>query len=313
MKPAQWIFLTLALSCLHPIVPSAAALLTGMAFALIFGNPFANETKVWTPKLLQFSVMGMGAAMDLSVVGKVGVQGIGYTIIGIVATLALGFFLGKALKIGRDTVLLVSSGTAICGGSAIAAIAAVTGARAAEVSVALVVVFLLNALALFIFPPIGHALSMSQPDFGMWSALAIHDTSSVVGAGLQYGTEALQIATTVKLARALWIIPLALAVGLSRSKGTAALAKVKKPWFILGFLLAAALVTFVPSLQPAGQWVAVVARRFLVVTLFLIGSGLTRDALKEVGLRPFLLGFLLWICVASATLGALRIGWIVPV
>lgn len=310
MKPAQFCFLALAVLCLPPFTPSAAALIAGIAFALILGNPFPKETKAWTPRLLQFSVMGMGAAMDLAVVGKVGVQGLAYTVIGIAATLALGFALGRAFKIGRDTSLLVSSGTAICGGSAIAAVAAVTQARAAEVSIALAVVFLLNALALLIFPPIGHALDMSQADFGMWAALAIHDTSSVVGAGLQYGTEALQIATTVKLARALWIIPLALAIGMARAKGAGSLAKVKKPWFILGFLAAAAVVTFIPELRPAGDWVAWFARRCLVVTLFLIGSGLTRDALKEVGLRPFLLGILLWISVGVGTLAAIRAGWI---
>jgi uncharacterized integral membrane protein (TIGR00698 family) len=206
-------------------------------------------------------------------------------------------------------------GTAICGGSAIAAVAPVIRAKDEEVSMALATVFLLNATALVIFPLIGHALHLGERPFGLWAALAIHDTSSVVGAASGYGPEALLVATTTKLARALWIVPVAFGIGLLYARfhvfdGEAGHAKAKRPWFILGFLAMAALVTFVPALKPAGAWVNAAAKRTLVLTLFLLGCGLSREALKRVGPRPFLQGLLLWICVGAGSLGAIRLGWI---
>lgn len=298
---------------LTPWISSAEALILGLALALIVGNPYRHFLQKVTHNLLAFSVVGLGAGMNLLVVGQVGLEGIGYTIIGIFLTLTLGYFIGRMLKIHRDTSLLISVGTAICGGSAIAAVAPAIKAKNQEVSVALGTVFLLNAVALVIFPPLGHYFSLSQTQFGLWSALAIHDTSSVVGAALQYGPKALQIATTVKLARALWIVPVTFGVGFLRAREGQAeggAGKAKKPWFILGFVIAAALVTWVPSLQPAGHVVEMLAKHGLVLTLFLIGSNLTKDTIKSVGFRPFVQGFCLWILMATGSLGALLLGWI---
>lgn len=316
MTPAQVLFAALALACLSPYVTSAMALVAGMLLALTLGNPFAAGTKKWTSNLLQLCVMGLGGGMNLAVVGKVGLQGIGYTVASISATMLAGTLIGRLFRTDRDTSLLVSSGTAICGGSAIAAVASTIHAKSAEISVALATVFFLNSTALLIFPPIGHALGLDQRQFGLWSALAIHDTSSVVGAALQYGPQALEVATTVKLARALWIIPLAMIIGIARARrkrasdAAAQAGKAKKPWFILGFVMIAAIVTFAPALAPAGQALAAAAKRGLVLTLFLIGAGLSRATLKSVGARPFLQGLLLWFLVGSLTLAAIESGWI---
>jgi uncharacterized integral membrane protein (TIGR00698 family) len=249
--------------------------------------------------------------MNLRAVAKAGLHGLGYTTISIVLVLGLGWWLARLLKVERDAGLLISVGTAICGGSAIAAVAPVLRAREHEISVALATVFLLNAVALVIFPPIGHTVGLSQEAFGLWSALAIHDTSSVVGAGLAYGPRALEVATTVKLARALWIVPLTLGIGWAvarRSESSPDTPPVKKPWFIAGFLIVAALVTYVPELHMPGHLIAAGARRVLVLTLFLIGSGLSREALQNVGFRPFMHGLVLWLVVGSIGLAAVRWG-----
>jgi uncharacterized integral membrane protein (TIGR00698 family) len=299
------------LLCLTPWMPSSLALLAGVAIAVLLDNPYAQQTKLHTARLLSWSVMGLGAGMNLEVVAKVGLHGFGYTIVGISLTLLLGFLLAKALKIERDTGVLISVGTAICGGSAIAAIAPTLRAKPHSISVALGTVFMLNALALIIFPPIGHWFELSQTQFGLWSALAIHDTSSVVGSTLQYGAEALQIGTTVKLARALWIVPLTLASSFIFARHAAAdQQKPKRPWFILGFIIAAAIVTWVPMMQAPGHLVESIAKRTLVLTLFLIGANLTLATLKSVGIKPFIQGFALWIIVASTTLGAVLTGWL---
>lgn len=212
----------------------------------------------------------------------------------------------------RDAALLITVGTAICGGSAIAAAAPVIRAKHHEVTVSLATIFLLNAVALLVFPALGTRLGLSQDQFGLWSALAIHDTSSVVGATMQYGARALEVGTTVKLARALWIVPLTVALGaFYRPSGDAAEAgKPKRPWFILGFLAAAALVTFFPSLRPAGAVLGTGAKRLLILTLFLIGSGLTASSLKSVGARPLVMGVVLWLLTASATLTGVLTGLI---
>ena len=291
-------------------MPSAGALVLGVLAALLFGNPYVARTRVLTPLLLQLSVAGLGAGIDLAIVARAGVKGFGYTVVGISLTLATGLLIGRLLGTPRDTSTLITVGTAICGGSAIAAVAPTIRAREAEVSISLATVFLLNAVGLVVFPPIGRFFHLGQTEFGLFAALAIHDTSSVVGAALQYGKQALEVATTVKLARALWIVPLALAIGALRARegGEAGEAKVKKPWFILGFVALSALVTWMPALQPAGALLAGGARRALVVTLFLIGSGLTRKALASVGVRPLVQGVLLWLVTASATLGAILAG-----
>jgi uncharacterized integral membrane protein (TIGR00698 family) len=304
--PAHFLLPLAALLVLHPKVPAAAALGAGVLIAVLVGNPYQTRTCKWTHVLLQLSVVALGAGIDLREVARAGLGGLGYTAVGIVSTLLAGALLGRLLRVPRDTSLLITVGTAICGGSAIAAVAPVLRAKDHEVSVALATVFLLNSAALLLFPPIGHLLGLSEPRFGLWAAVAIHDTSSVVGAALAYGPHALQIATTVKLARALWIIPLALGISALRSRnepGTAA--PVKRPWFILGFLIAAALFTYLPVLRPAGEYVTLLAKRGLVLTLLLIGANLSPQALRRVGVRPLVLGLLLWALVASVSLGAI--------
>jgi len=298
-----------ALLCCFPFVSTGLGLLLGLVIALSAGNPYLERTRKLTARLLALSVVGLGAGMDLRVVARVGAAGIVYTVIGIGAALALGALLTRAFGAGRNVGTLISVGTAICGGSAIAAVVPVIGAKDHESTVALATVFLLNAVALFVFPPVGHLLSLDDNQFGLWAALAIHDTSSVVGAAVAWGGEAVAIATTVKLARALWIVPLTIGIAWwhTRTGGDAAQGKPKRPWFIAGFVLAAALTTYVPGLEEAGEAVARVARQALVVTLFLIGANLTRASLAPVGFRPLLLGVILWALVASATLGAVLV------
>lgn len=308
-----------ALLALTPLASAATALVAGAAIALTFGNPVQGLTHRWTHRLLPLAVVGLGAEMNLGTVARVGLHGLGYTAISLAFVMAIGMLLGRFLKVDGDAGLLISVGTAICGGSAIAAAAPVLRARPHQVSVALATVFLLNGVALVLFPPIGHLTGLSQNAFGLWAALAIHDTSSVVGAGLAYGPRALEVATTVKLARALWIVPMTLALGYmvarrQRQAGAAGsgpeadAAPVKKPWFIGGFLLVAALVTWIPGLQPAGHLVAIGAHHLLVLTLFLIGAGLSREAMRSVGFRPFIQGLVLWLIVASLGLAAIRAG-----
>lgn len=311
----------LAFLCLLPDIPvlhwhawpAWVGLLAGVGVAMTLGNPHLTRTRELTPRLLAWSVVGLGAAMNLRTVAVVGLHGFGYTLVGIAVTLLLGVLLGRWLGVRRDTSLLVSVGTAICGGSAIAAVAPVLRAEDEDTSLALATVFLLNAAALLIFPVIGRQAHLSEHAFGLWAALAIHDTSSVVGASAGYGNEALVVATATKLARALWIVPVTLGLGfwLARREAPAqARAKTKRPWFILGFLLAAACVTFLPVLQPAGRVVAEVAKRSLVLTLFLLGLGLSRERLAKVGPRPLLQGLLLWILVGTGTLAAILAEWI---
>ncbi len=309
---ARIVFPIAAFATLLPFVSPGIALMLGICIALTLGNAYLFTTARLITPLLQMSVIGLGAGMNLVEVGHAGAHGFFYTVIGIALTMTVGLALGRLIRTERDTSLLVTVGTAICGGSAIAAIAPVMRARSHEVSVALATVFFLNAVALFIFPWIGHQFTLSQTQFGFWSALAIHDTSSVVGAAMQYGARALEIATTIKLTRALWIVPMTLAVGMvwNRGNADAPAGKAKRPWFILGFLAAAALVTWVPALKPAGHMVFAGAQRSLVVTLFLIGSGLSRGALQMVGRRPLIQGFVLWVLMGSGTLVAILMGWI---
>ena len=292
---------------LMPFVSTGVALLAGALVALGVGNPYVELTRRATHTLLALAVVGLGAGMDLRGVVAVGAQGVVYTVTGIVVCLLLGALLARMLGVSREAGLLISIGTAICGGSAIAAVVPVLRPKEQDVSVALGTVFLLNAVALFVFPAVGHAVGLDAHQFGLWSALAIHDTSSVVGASMQYGPKALEVATSVKLARALWIVPVTMAVGMWRRRtgGAVPRGKASRPWFILGFIVAAALVTWVPVLQPAGHVVAAVSRRALVLTLFLIGANLTRSAVHAVGVRPLAQGLGLWGCMASLSLGAI--------
>ncbi|MEW5742761.1 MAG: putative sulfate exporter family transporter [Myxococcota bacterium] len=305
------LFLALALVALTPWVTAPLALVAGIVFSLAWGNPFAAQTKQWQTWLLQASVVGLGAGMNLGVVARVGARGVGVTLVGLTVTILLALALARAMKTERTTSLLIGVGTAICGGSAIAAVAPAIGAKSHQASVSLAVVFLLNAAALLVFPAVGHQVHLGPEQFGLWSALAIHDTSSVVGASTLFGPVALAVGTTVKLARALWIIPLTLLLArVWKHEATQAGGKPKRPWFILGFVGVAALVTYVPFLEAPGKWVAEGARHVLVLTLFLVGAGVSRDALKQVGARPLVLGVLLWVLVASATLAAILLGWL---
>lgn len=280
------------------------ALFLGLLFALLFGQAYPKFNKKVSKKLLQYSVVGLGFGMNLQASLQSGKEGMAFTIVSVVGTMLIGWLIGrKLLKVERDTSYLISSGTAICGGSAIAAVGPVLKAKDTEMSVALGTVFILNAIALFVFPVIGHALDMTQQQFGMWAAIAIHDTSSVVGAGAAYGEEALQVATTIKLTRALWIIPLALATSfIYKSKGQ----KISIPWFILFFVLAMIFNTYVLSTTEIGttigHYINDFARKSLTITLFFIGASLSSDVLKSVGIKPLIQGVLLWIIISLSTL-----------
>lgn len=294
------LFAGLILFCLTPWASPPIALALGVMFALTLGHPFPQHNSRATRVLMQTCVVGLGFGINLQQVLTAGRTGLLFTVVSIVATLLAGFGLGRLLKVERTTSHLISSGTAICGGSAIAAVGPVLGATDEEMSVSLGTVFILNAVALFLFPPIGTALDLTQTQFGLWAGIAIHDTSSVVGAASKYGAEALQIATPVKLARALWIVPLTIVTALLFRKPNS---KVAVPWFIGAFILASVIRTYVAA---PDLWAAVVqaARLGLTVTLFLIGAGMSRRALMAVGPRPLILGVLLWIAVSIASLYA---------
>lgn len=287
--------------CLTPWASPPIALALGLAIALTVGTPFASSLSKPTKVLLQVSVVGLGFGMNLQKLVEAGRTGFVFTIATIAGTILLGFLIGRALRVSRTTSHLISSGTAICGGSAIAAVGPVVGATDEEMSVSLGTVFILNSIALFLFPPVGELLRMTPMQFGVWSAVAIHDTSSVVGAAAKYGAEALQVATTVKLARALWIVPLALGTAIAFRNRTA---RVAVPWFIGLFVVASVLRTYVDA--PPALWssLAQIARAGLTVTLFLIGAALSRRSIAAVGPRPLLLGVTPWIAISLGSLWA---------
>ena len=285
-------------------VTPPVALFLGLAFALTCGQAFPVFNKKASKYLLQYAVVGLGFGMNLHASLASGKEGMEFTVLSVAGTLLIGWFIGrKCMKINRNTSYLISSGTAICGGSAIAAVGPVLKAKDSEMSVALGTIFILNAIALFLFPAVGHALGMSQEDFGTWAAIAIHDTSSVVGAGAAYGEEALRIATTIKLTRALWIIPVALITSfIFKSKGQ----RISIPWFIFFFILAMLLNTYLLDSSETGIAIGNAingfARKILTITLFFIGASLSRDVLKSVGARPLLQGILLWAAISFSTL-----------
>jgi len=295
------LFFALLLFCVTPWCSPPIALALGLALALTLGSPYktAKQTKL----LLQISVVGLGFGMNLQKVVEAGRTGIVFTLATIIGTLLLGYLLGRAMQVSHGTAHLISSGTAICGGSAIAAVGPVIGASDEEMSVSLGTVFILNSIALFAFPAIGHALHLTQTQFGIWSAIAIHDTSSVVGAASAYGAEALQIATTVKLTRALWIVPLTIGTALAFRKEKT---KIAIPWFILFFVLASVARTYVPAPQFAWDTLVRIARIGLTVTLFFIGSSLSRASLAKVGVRPLILGVVLWLVISGVGLWSVR-------
>ncbi|MFY9559869.1 MAG: putative sulfate exporter family transporter [Terriglobales bacterium] len=282
------------------------ALAIGLAFGLLFKNPFAAPAAKYSRLLLQASVVGLGFGMNLRDVVRAGRSGFVYTLLGIAFAMIVGMGLGALLKVQRKPAFLISTGTAICGGSAIAAVGPVAGASGEEMAVSLGTIFVLNSVALLTFPFIGAACKLSQSQFGLWAALAIHDTSSVVGAAAKYGAVALAVGTTVKLTRALWIVPMTLATALARHTK----AKIQWPWFIALFCLAAVFSTYVSAGAKLYPWIAHAARLGMTVTLFLIGSGISIATLKQVGHRPLLQGILLWVLVSVTSLWLIRAGWI---
>jgi uncharacterized integral membrane protein (TIGR00698 family) len=288
------------------LVSPPVALVGGILYGFTFVHPFHVEAKHLSKFLLQASVVGLGFGMDLAQVLRVGRSGFIYTACSISFAMLLGWGLGKLLSVKQRTSFLITAGTAICGGSAIAAIAPITNASEEEIAVSLGTVFLLNSVALLTFPAIGTALHLTQTQFGLWAALAIHDTSSVVGATAKFGAVALAVGTTVKLARALWIVPLSVGTAMANKRK----ARIHWPWFILFFYLAAVANTYVHTFQmfyPNLKHLGVIG---LTVTLFLIGTGLSKKTLQEVGVRPLLQGILLWIVVAVGSLSLIRAGWI---
>ena len=282
-------------------VTPPVALFLGLAFALMCGQAYPKFNKKVSKKLLQYSVVGLGFGMNLHASLASGKEGMLFTIISVIGTMLIGMFIGrKLLKVNRDTSYLISSGTAICGGSAIAAVGPVIKAKDSDMSVALATIFVLNAIALFIFPVLGEWMGLTQQEFGTWAAIAIHDTSSVVGAGAAYGEEALQVATTIKLTRALWIIPLALVTSfIFKSEGK----KVSIPWFILWFIVAILINTYVlDSVPEVGKTISSLARKGLIITMFFIGASLSTDVLKAVGVKPLVQGVLLWLVISIGSL-----------
>lgn len=279
-------------------ISTPVALLAGVAFGLSFSHPYYRDARKLSSFLLQASVVALGFGMNLHEVLQAGRKGFLYTAVSITLTVLLGLGLGRLFNVAHNASLLISTGTAICGGSAIAAIGPVLNASEEEMAVSLGTVFVLNSVALLAFPALGWALHLTQRQFGLWSALAIHDTSSVVGAAAKYGSVALIVGTTVKLARALWIVPMTIAVAVKKESNT----PVKWPWFILLFCLAAVASTYVPAFSSAYQHLYVLGRIGLTVTLYLIGSGISKPMLKQVGIRPLVLGIVLWALVASSAL-----------
>jgi uncharacterized integral membrane protein (TIGR00698 family) len=295
------IFLLAVVFCLSPLITPPVALLMGLVIAQFVGHPYLHLNHKATHILLQVSVVGLGFGMNVTSALKAGKEGILFTVFSIIGTLITGFFMGRCLKIEKKTSYLISAGTAICGGSAIAAVSPVIKAEEKQISVALGTIFILNSIALFLFPLIGNLFHLSQTQFGLWCAIAIHDTSSVVGAAGKFGTQALEVATTVKLARALWIIPVAfLSTFLFKSNG----GKVKIPWFIALFILAMLLNTYVPFVTQYNHFLSGFAKAGLTLTLFLIGCGLNRKVMQSVGVKTLLQGIILWALISAVALWA---------
>jgi uncharacterized integral membrane protein (TIGR00698 family) len=301
----QAAFAAIIVLCLLSIISPPIALLLGVIMVNVFGNPFVEFNHKAITYLLQFSVIGLGFGMNATTAFSAGKEGFLLTIFSIFSTLILGTFLGKWLKTDRKTSHLISCGTAICGGSAIAAISPVIKSNENQTSIALGVIFILNSIALFAFPFIGHQLDLPQKEFGLWCAIAIHDTSSVVGAANKYGTEALQIATTVKLARALWIIPISLLTAAIFNKSRNKETKIKIPYFIGLFIIAMLFNSYVPATNVIAPYIVNIAKIGLTITLFLIGATLNVNTLKSVGVKPLLQGIFLWIFIAGLGLASI--------
>lgn len=300
IKWSQIVFIGIGILCFTPYIGPPLALLLGIGLTVVAGNVFDSDriNKI-TSWLLKASVVGLGFGMNFNAAVKTGRNAFILTIGSITATLVLGYYLGKKLDINSKISALISSGTAICGGSAIAAMYPVIDAKRQQVSIALGTVFILNSVALFLFPFVGHCLSLTQTQFGYWAAIAIHDTSSVVGAASAYGQQALKIATSVKLSRALWILPITFGASYYYKSGKD---NVSVPYFIFLFVGAMLINTFVPFLSAVTKPIVPLAEKGLTLTLFLIGTGLSVEMIKKVGIRPLLVGLLLWIVIASGSL-----------
>ncbi len=295
------VFIICIVLCLTPFISPAIALLMGLVIAQFTGHPYLHLNHRATHLLLQFSVVGLGFGMNVHTAMQAGKEGVLFTIASITGTLVFGYLMGKWLNIEKKTSYLISAGTAICGGSAIAAISPVIKAEEKQISVALGCVFILNSIALFIFPVIGHHFNLSQTQFGLWCAIAIHDTSSVVGAASKYGTHALEVATTVKLARALWIVPVSfMSTFIFKNKSK----KISIPYFIGLFILAMVANTYLPVVKMISPYMVTIAKMGLTLTLFLIGAGLSRKILVSVGLKPLLQGVALWAAISITALYA---------
>ncbi len=295
----QLLFIAVAALTLTPWISAPIALVLGIVVANVIGNPFPKQAAKGTKYLLQASVVGLGFGIHAQTALQAGSQGFLFTVVSIFGTLLLGYFMGKLLKVDSKTSQLVSVGTAICGGSAIAAISPIIQAEQKQISVSLGIVFILNSVALFLFPVIGHLLDLSQAQFGLWSAIAIHDTSSVVGAASEYGPEALKIATTVKLARALWIIPVSFGMAFIYKNSAG---KVTIPYFIGWFVVAMLLNSFIPAVHTESPYIVSVAKAGLTLTLFLIGASLSITMLKSVGPRAMVQGLVLWVIISVTSL-----------
>lgn len=293
------LYVAVILCCFLPFVTAPMALLAGLLFALLVGQPFPKFNKKASKYLLQAAVVGLGFGMNLHESLATGKDGMMFTILTVSGTMMIGWFIGRKLKLDSKTSYLISAGTAICGGSAIAAVGPVIKANDGQLSVALGIVFILNAIALFLFPVLGNLLNMSQREFGLWSAIAIHDTSSVVGAASTYGQEALSVATTVKLTRALWIIPLAFVSSLIFKQGSG---KMYLPWFILLFVVAMVLNTYTPLPDVLTDGIVTVSKRLLTVSLFFIGASLSWQVIRSVGLKAIVLGVLVWLVIGVSSL-----------
>lgn len=304
MNATKFLYFAAVLLCALPFVSTPFALLIGIVLTQIVKHPFPILSKKLTHILLQASVVGLGFGMNAVEAISVGKQGILFTVFSIASTLILGLSIGKLLKVDKKTSYLISTGTAICGGSAIAAVSPIIKSDEKQTSTALGIVFILNSIALFLFPIIGHWLNLSQHQFGVWAAIAIHDTSSVVGAAAQYGAEALQTATTIKLERALWIIPIALITAFAFKSDSK---KVKIPYFIFLFVLAIVVNSFVPEVGMVAPTIVALSKIGLKITLFLIGSGLTKDLMVSVGVKPLFQGVLLWAFISVLSLGVIFI------
>jgi len=299
MSLSKIIYVIAIAACALPFVDTPFALLIGIILAQTVQHPFLKSSKKLTHILLQVSVVGLGFGMNAGQVFEAGKEGLVFTIVSIISTITLGIFLGKWLKVERNTSYLISTGTAICGGSAIAAVSSIVKSNEKQISVALGTIFILNSIALFLFPWIGHLLNLTQHQFGVWAAIAIHDTSSVVGAAAKYGHDSLQIATTIKLERALWIIPVSIiSVFIFKSESK----KVKIPYFIFLFIVAMLINTFVPAIHTEAAIIVMLAKIGLKITLFLIGSGLSRELITSVGVKPLVQGVVLWVFISLLSL-----------